>query len=61
MSAGFAVNVLITPSDGILTEVTNEAIALVNPDLSIGITANLWFNIASTLFVTVVIVFVSSG
>jgi aminobenzoyl-glutamate transport protein len=31
VSAGFAVNVLITPSDGILTEVTNEAIALVEP------------------------------
>ena len=59
VSAGFAVNLLITPSDGILTEVTNEAIALADPDLSIGITANLWFNIASTIFVTVVIVFVS--
>jgi aminobenzoyl-glutamate transport protein len=59
VACGFAVNLLITPSDGILTEVTNEAIALANPDLSIGITANLWFNIASTLFITVVIVFVS--
>ena len=59
VACGFAVNVLITPSDGILTEVTNEAIALANPDLSIGITANLWFNIVSTLFITVVIVFVS--
>src|SRR3954464_225454 len=44
VSAGFAVNILITPSDGILTEVTNEAIALVDPTQSIGITANLWFN-----------------
>jgi aminobenzoyl-glutamate transport protein len=60
VSAGFAVNVLITPSDGILTEVTNEAVALVNPNLSIGITANLFFNIASTIFVTFVIIFVSS-
>ncbi|HET6747715.1 MAG TPA: AbgT family transporter [Actinomycetes bacterium] len=60
VSAGFAVNILITPGDGILTEVTNEAIALVDPDLSIGITSNLWFNIASTIFVTFVIVFVSS-
>ena len=58
VACGFAVNLLITPSDGILTEVTNEAIALADPDLSIGITANLWFNIASTLFITVVIVFV---
>jgi aminobenzoyl-glutamate transport protein len=60
VSAGFAVNILITPSDGILTEVTNEAAALVDPNLSIGITANLWFNIASTIFVTFVIVFVTS-
>lgn len=59
VSAGFAVNILITPSDGILTEVTNEAIALADPELSIGITSNLWFNIVSTLFVTVVIVVVS--
>jgi aminobenzoyl-glutamate transport protein len=60
VSAGFAVNVLITPSDGVLTEVTNEAIALVDPGLSIGITSNLWFNIVSTIFVTFVIVFVTS-
>ncbi len=57
VSAGFAVNILITPSDALLTEVTNEAIGLVNPALSIDITANLWFNIASTLFVTVVITY----
>jgi aminobenzoyl-glutamate transport protein len=60
VSAGFAVNILITPSDGVLTEVTNEAIHLVDPNTSIGITSNLWFNIASTIFVTFVIVFVSS-
>jgi aminobenzoyl-glutamate transport protein len=60
VAAGFAVNILITPSDGVLTEVTNEAIHLVDPGTSIGITSNLWFNIASTIFVTVVIVLVSS-
>ncbi len=60
VAAGFAVNILITPSDGVLTEVTNEAIHLVDPGTSIGITSNLWFNIASTIFVTAVIVFVSS-
>jgi aminobenzoyl-glutamate transport protein len=60
VSAGFAVNFLITPSDGVLTEVTNEAIALVDPDRSLGITSNLWFNIGSTIFVTLVIVFVSA-
>ena len=60
VAAAFGVNLLITPSDGILTEVTNEAIALVDPNLKIGITANLWFNIVSTFFLTAVIVFVSS-
>ena len=34
VSAGFAVNVLIAPLDGMLTEVTNEAIALVDPNQS---------------------------
>jgi aminobenzoyl-glutamate transport protein len=60
VAAAFGVNVLIKPSDGILTEVTNEAIALVDPNLKIGITANLWFNIVSTFFLTVVIVLISS-
>lgn len=60
VAAAFGVNVLIKPSDGILTEVTNEAIALVDPNVKIGITANLWFNIVSTFFLTAVIVFISS-
>lgn len=60
VSAAFGVNILIKPSDGVLTEVTNEAIALVDPNATIGITANLYFNIVSTFFLTAVIVFVSS-
>ena len=59
VSAGFAVNALITPLDSLLTEVTNEAIALAEPDQSIGLTANLWFSIASTFFVAVVITIVA--
>jgi aminobenzoyl-glutamate transport protein len=59
VSAGFAVNVLITPLDGLLTEVTNEAIQLGDPDRSIDLTANLWFAIASTIFVAVVITVVA--
>jgi aminobenzoyl-glutamate transport protein len=59
VSAGFAVNVLLTPLDGLLTEVTNEAIALADPNQSIDLTANLWFAIASTFFVAVVITFVA--
>ena len=60
VSAAFGVNILIKPSDGILTEVTNEAIALVDPNLAIGITANLYFNVVSTVLLTAVIVVVSS-
>jgi aminobenzoyl-glutamate transport protein len=58
VSAAFAVNVLITPLDGLLTEVTNEAIAIADPNRSIDLTANLWFAIASTLFTTIVITIV---
>jgi para-aminobenzoyl-glutamate transporter family len=59
VSAGFAVNVLLTPLDGLLTEVTNEAIAIADPTKSIDLTANLWFAIVSTIFVAVVITFVA--
>jgi len=59
VSAGFAVNVLLTPLDGLLTEVTNEAIALDDPGRSIDLTANLWFSIASTVFVAAVITFIA--
>lgn len=59
VSAGFAVNVLLTPLDGLLTEVTNEAIHLSDPTLSIDLTANLWFSIASTLFVALVMTFIA--
>src|SRR4029079_12139382 len=41
----FRGNVLIPPTDGVVTEVTNESIHLVDPNLSIGITANLYFGI----------------
>jgi aminobenzoyl-glutamate transport protein len=59
VSAGFAVNVLLTPLDGLLTEVTNEAIALSDPNLSIDLTANLWFSIASTIFVALIMTFIA--
>ncbi len=52
VAAGFGVNLLITPTDAVLTEITNESIALVNPGQSIGITANLWFGIGSTVILT---------
>lgn len=54
VAAGFGVNLLITPTDAVLTEITNESIALVNQAGSIGITANLWFGIGSTIMLTMV-------
>lgn len=59
VSAGFGVNILIAPVDGILTEITNESITLVDPDSAIDVTANLFFAIVSTFFVTAVITVVS--
>ena len=55
VAAAFGVNILIKPLDGILTEITNDAIHLLNPTISIDLTANLWFSIASVLLLTVVI------
>jgi aminobenzoyl-glutamate transport protein len=60
VAAGFGVNFLITPTDAVLTEITNESIALVDPSRSIDITANLWFGIGSTLLLTLVLGFVTS-
>ncbi len=55
VSAGFGVNFLITPTDGIITEVANESIHLVDPNRSITVTHNLYWAIGATLFVTIVI------
>jgi aminobenzoyl-glutamate transport protein len=55
VAAAFLVNILIVPVDGILTEITNDAIRLVNPKRSIDLASNLWFSIASTLLLTVLI------
>jgi aminobenzoyl-glutamate transport protein len=54
------VNFLITPLDGVLTEITNDASALVDPNAEIDLAANLWFGIVSTLFVSVVLTIVTA-
>ncbi len=59
VAGAFTVNMLIKPLDAILTEFTNDAIHLVNPDVSIGLTANLWFSVASVLFLTVLVTFIT--
>jgi aminobenzoyl-glutamate transport protein len=58
VSAIFAVNLLITPIDSMLTEITNEAIAQTGAE-PIDITANLYFAIASSILMAVVAVFVT--
>jgi aminobenzoyl-glutamate transport protein len=60
VAAGFGVNFLITPLDGVLTEITNDAIALSDPNRSIDLASNLYFGIGSTILITLVISLVSA-
>lgn len=60
VAGGFGVNFLITPTDAVLTEITNEAIALVEPGRTIGITDNLYFGIGSTIVLTILLAVVSA-
>src|SRR5215467_3824821 len=55
VAAVFTVNILIKPLDGILTEITNDAIHLLNSSMSIDLTANFWFSVASVFMLTVVV------
>ncbi len=55
VAAVFTVNILIKPLDGILTGITNDAIHLLNPAVSVDLTANFWFSVASVLMLTVVV------
>jgi aminobenzoyl-glutamate transport protein len=59
VSAAFFVNILITPADGIITEVTNETIGLVSPDVHLNVTHNFYFSIAATLFCALVMTFIT--
>jgi len=59
VAGAFSVNMLIKPLDAVLTELTNDAIHMVNPTISIDLTANLWFSIVSVLVLTVVIAVVT--
>jgi aminobenzoyl-glutamate transport protein len=59
VSAAFFVNVLITPADGIITEVTNETIGQVAPTIDLNVTHNLFFAIASTIFCALVMTFIT--
>ncbi len=60
VAAGFGVNFLITPLDGVLTEITNDAAALSGENANIDLAANLFFGIASAIFVTFVLTFITA-
>jgi aminobenzoyl-glutamate transport protein len=55
VASAFLVNVLIVPTDAILTEITNDAIRLVNPSATIDLAANVWFSIGSVVLLTILI------
>jgi aminobenzoyl-glutamate transport protein len=55
VAGAFTVNMLIKPLDAVLVQFTNDAGRLVNPATNIGLASNLWFSVASVLFLTVVI------
>src|SRR5690606_34593417 len=59
VAAVFSVNILIKPLDGILTGITNDAIHLMNPSLSIDLTANFWFSVASVVLLTFAVAFIT--
>jgi aminobenzoyl-glutamate transport protein len=57
VAAGFGVNFLITPLDGVLTEITNDAAGSAK---HIDLAANLYFGIASTIFVAILLTIISA-
>src|SRR5262249_14291462 len=58
VAAGFGVNFLITPLDGVLTEITNDAAG--SSAHHIDLAANLYFGIGSTIFVAIVLTLITS-
>jgi aminobenzoyl-glutamate transport protein len=59
VASAFTVNMLIKPLDAVLTEITNDAIHMVDASRSIGLTANLWFSFASVPLLTVIIALIT--
>lgn len=59
VSTGFAVNILVVPLDGMLVEVTNEAIHMIDPSTSIGVMSNFWFETAAVVLLTVLFTFIT--
>jgi aminobenzoyl-glutamate transport protein len=60
VAAAFGVNFLVKPIDGILAEMTNDAIHLVDPSRSITLTANFYFGVGSSVLLIAVCTFITS-
>jgi aminobenzoyl-glutamate transport protein len=60
VAGAFTVNMIIKPLDAVLTELTNDAIHMVNPTTSLDLTANVSFSIASVAVLTVVIALINN-
>ncbi len=58
VAAGFGINFLITPLDGVLVEITNDASG--GKAHHIDLASNLYFGIGSTIFVTFVLTFITA-
>lgn len=54
VAAAFGVNFLVKPIDGILAEMTNDAIHIVDPGKSLDLTANFYFGIGSSVLLIAV-------
>ncbi|OON99767.1 MAG: aminobenzoyl-glutamate transporter [Epulopiscium sp. Nele67-Bin004] len=52
VSGGFSANLLLSTTDPMLSEITNEAINIIDPTMSIAPTANYFFMFVSTFLIT---------
>src|SRR5262249_42068317 len=59
VASAFTVNMLIKPLDAVLGEFTTDAIRVSNPNKTIGLASNLWFSIASVIFLTFIVAFIT--
>jgi aminobenzoyl-glutamate transport protein len=60
VAAAFGANVLVKPIDGILAEMTVDAIHIVDPGKSIELTTNFYFGVASSVTLVVVCTLVTT-
>jgi aminobenzoyl-glutamate transport protein len=60
VAAAFGANVLVKPIDGILAEMTNDAIHAVDPTMSIDMMSNIYFGVASSVVLIIVCSLVSN-